>query len=246
LRSPEALADLRAQYPETLITPKVDVTHPDELKGAVSATVAKWGRIDVMANNAGHGLGGMIEDVPMDEVRALFEVNVYGAVEAIRAVMPVMRSQRFGVILNISSIVGLCAYRGGGFYAASKHALEAISESLSLEVAQWGVKVVAIEPGPYRTDFAGRSFKWGSQRLPEYEELYKIVDGIYERMNGTQAGDPVRAAELMIKVAECEEPPLRLPLGKFAYEETELYVEAIETDREKWKAELLATDFPDA
>jgi NAD(P)-dependent dehydrogenase (short-subunit alcohol dehydrogenase family) len=244
LRTPSALTALREQYSDSLITPAVDVTRPPELEAAVDETLAKWGRIDVLANNAGYGLGGMIEDVPIDEVRALFDTNVFGAVETIRAVLPAMRSRRSGMILNISSIVGLVAYRGGGFYAASKHALEAISESLSLEVAQWGIKVVAVEPGPFRTDFAGRSFQWGSYRSEEYAGLYEIVTGIYERMNGNQAGDPVRAAQLMIEVAESPNPPLRLPLGKFAYEETELLVQAIEKDREAWKERLLATDYP--
>jgi short-subunit dehydrogenase len=155
-----------------------------------------------------------------------------------------MRAQRGGVILNISSIVGLVAYRGNSFYAATKHALEAISESLSLETPQWGIKVVAIEPGPFRTDFAGRSLKWGSKRMLEYDEVYQAVDKIYKNMDGDQAGDPARAVHLMIEVAESPNPPLRLPMGKFAYEETELYVESIVTDREAWKEKLLATDYP--
>jgi NAD(P)-dependent dehydrogenase (short-subunit alcohol dehydrogenase family) len=244
LRSPEALSDLRAKYPETLMTPQVDVTKPEQTKMAVDETVARWGRIDVLANNAGYGQGGMIEDTPMDQVRAVFDTNVFGAVETLRAVLPVMREQKSGVILNLSSVVGLVAYRGGGFYAATKHALEAINESLSIEVAGWGIKVVSIEPGPFRTDFAGRSFVWPSSRMPEYDELYETTFNIYNKMNGSQAGDPVRAAKLMIEVAESEDPPLRLPLGQFAYEESVLYIESMTMDREKWKEKLLATDFP--
>lgn len=245
LRKPETLAELLHAHPDQLITPRVDVTKPLETQEAVAETVAKWGRIDVLANNAGYGLGGMIEDTPMDEVRAVFETNVFGAVETLRAVLPVMREQRSGVILNVSSVVGLVAYRGGGFYAATKHALEAINESLSIEVQNWGIKVVAVEPGPFRTDFAGRSFRWASSRLDAYSELYKTAEGIYERMNGTQAGDPVAAARLMIEVAESENPPLRLPMGKFAYEETELLLDSIVADREKWREKLLATDYPE-
>lgn len=243
LRSPDVLNDLREWYPDTLITPRVDVTKPEETKAAVAETVGKWGRIDVLANNAGYGQGGMIEDVPMEEVRSVFETNVFGAVETIRAVLPTMRAQQGGVILNLSSIVGLVAYRGSGYYAATKHALEAISEALSVEVAPWGIKVVAVEPGPYRTDFAGRSFKWPSTRMPEYDALYEKVFEIYAKMDGTQAGDPVAAVRLLIEVAECEEPPLRLPLGAFAFEEISLYIEALEADRGKWKEKLLATDF---
>jgi len=238
------MADLRAQYPDTLITPEVDVTKPEQTQAAVSETLAKWGRIDVLANNAGYGQGGMIEDTPMDEVRAVFETNVFGALETLRAVLPTMRAQKGGVILNISSIAGLVAYRGSGFYAATKHALEAINESLSIEVAGWGIKVVAVEPGPFRTDFAGRSYKWPSSRMPEYDALYKVAFDIYEKMDGKQAGDPVLAARLMIEVAEHPEPPLRLPMGEFAYDETELYVQAIMTDRENWREKLLATDSP--
>jgi len=243
-RLPDRMADLRAQYPDTLITPEVDVTKPEQTQAAVSETLAKWGRIDVLANNAGYGQGGMIEDTPMDEVRAVFETNVFGALETLRAVLPTMRAQKGGVILNISSIAGLVAYRGSGFYAATKHALEAINESLSIEVAGWGIKVVAVEPGPFRTDFAGRSYKWPSSRMPEYDALYKVAFDIYEKMDGKQAGDPVLAARLMIEVAEHPEPPLRLPMGEFAYDETELYVQAIMTDRENWREKLLATDSP--
>ena len=243
LRKPDLLAELVTQYPDHLITPEVDVTKPEQTSAAVDATIAKWGRIDVLANNAGYGQGGMIEDVPMDEVRAVFETNVFGALETIRAVLPTMRAQRSGVILNLSSVVGLVSYRGSGFYAATKHALEAISESLSIELAGWGIKVSAIEPGPFRTDFAGRSYKWPSKRMSEYDELYQVAFDIYERMDGSQAGDPVRAAKLMIEAAENPDPPLRLPMGQFAYEEIDLYIEALNADREKWKEKLLATDF---
>jgi len=245
LRKPEVLADLRSQHPDNLITPEVDVTRPEQTRAAVDEALAKWGRIDVLANNAGYGQGGMIEDTPMDQVRAVFETNVFGALETIRAVLPTMRAQRSGVILNISSIVGLDAYRGSGFYAATKHALEAINESMSIELAGWGIKCIAVEPGPFRTDFAGRSYVWPSSRMPEYDELYQIAFGIYEKMNGSQAGDPVRAVQLMIEASESPEPPLRLPMGKFADEEIELYIEALNSDREKWKAKLLATDFPE-
>ncbi len=244
LRSPEVLDDLRSRYPDALLTPRVDVTVPDETRAAVQATLDRWGRIDVLANNAGYGQGGMIEDVPMDQVRDQFETNFFGAIETIRAVLPTMREHRSGVIMNVSSIVGLTAYRAGGFYAATKHALEAINESLSIEVAPWGIKVISVQPGPFRTDFAGRSYVWPSSRMPEYDELYKTAFDIFERMNGTQAGDPVAAARLMIEVSEHPNPPLRLPMGRFAYEETDLYVNAIVADREAWKDKLLATDYP--
>jgi NAD(P)-dependent dehydrogenase (short-subunit alcohol dehydrogenase family) len=229
-----------------LIAPSVDVTKPEQTRLAVEASVAKWGRIDVLANNAGYGQGGMIEDTPMDQVRDIFETNFFGALETIRAVLPTMRSQRSGVVLNISSIVGLVAYRGSGFYAATKHALEAINESMSIEVAQWGIKVISVEPGPFRTDFAGRSYRWPSSRMSEYDELYKVAFGIYEKMNGSQAGDPVKAAQLMIEVSEHPEPPLRLPMGRFAYEEIDLYIEALTNDRAQWKDKLLATDYPES
>lgn len=244
LRKPEILADLLAKYPDSLLTPEVDVTKPEQTRAAVEEALLRWGRIDVLANNAGYGQGGMIEDTPMEQVRAVFETNVFGALETIRAVLPTMRAEGSGVILNISSIVGLVAYRGSGFYAATKHALEAISESMSVELAEWGIKVIAVEPGPFRTDFAGRSYVWPSKRMPEYDPLYETAFGIYERMNGSQAGDPVRAARLMIEAAECPEPPLRLPMGQFAYEEIGLYIEALTADKENWKSKILATDYP--
>ena len=244
LRKPEALADLAAKYPETLITPSVDVTQPDQIRAAVDATIAKWGRIDVLANNAGYGLGGMIEDTPVEQIRDVFETNVFGALAVIRAVLPTMRIQNSGVILNLSSIVGLVSYRGGGFYAATKHALEAISESLSIEVAGWGIKVISVEPGPFRTDFAGRSFVWPTTRMPEYDALYKTTFDIYENMNGNQAGDPVRAVKLMIEAAEHPEPPLHLPMGQFALEEVELLIDTLTKEKEVWREKILATDYP--
>ena len=244
LRKPEVLADLQAQFPDHLLTVSVDVTKPEQIRAAVEQTVEKWGRIDVLANNAGYGLGGMIEDTPINQIRDVFETNVFGALETIRAVLPTMRGQKSGVILNLSSVVGLVSYRGGGFYAATKHALEAISESLSIEVGSWGIKVVAIEPGPFRTDFAGRSFVWPTTRLPEYDELYNTTFDIYNRMNGNQAGDPIKAVQLMIEVSESENPPLRLPMGQFALEEVELLIESLTTDKEAWRQRILDTDYP--
>lgn len=244
LRKPNALDGLKARHPESLIVCRVDVTRPEQTRAAVAETLARWGRIDVLANNAGYGVTGMVEDVPMDQIRDIFETNVFGALETIRAVLPTMRDQKSGVILNLSSIVGLVAYRGNAFYAATKHALEAINESLSLETAQWGIKSISIEPGPFRTDFAGRSLVWTKKRSPEYAEVYEAVEKIYKGMDGTQAGDPVAAVRLMIEVAESENPPLRLPMGKFAYDETDLYVEQIVREREAWKDKILATDFP--
>lgn len=244
-RRPESLQDLAAAYPETLQVLALDVTDHCAIAECTDASTLRWGRIDVLFNNAGYGLIGGIEEPTWEEIRAQFETNVFGAAEVIRQVLPVMRRQGSGHILNISSIVGLVAYSAGGWYAATKHALEAISESLSYEVKPLGIKVTSVQPGPFRTNFAGSSLKMAERSMPDYEATVGARRKALKEMDGAQIGDPVRACHAMMKVVEAENPPLHLVLGSYAFQETVRYTGQLLSEVSSWRAEAFGSDFPE-
>lgn len=244
-RRPETLEGLAAKFPDQVLALRVDVTDHASIEAAVKETLGRWGRIDVLANNAGYGMMGAVEVPSWEDIRAQYETNVFGAIAVLRAVLPAMRAQRSGRILNISSIVGLVSYAYSAFYAGTKHALEAVNESLAAETAPFGIKVTSVEPGPFRTDFAGRSLVAPDNTIPDYQPMDEAVKERYASMDGNQAGDPVRAARIMLKVADAENPPLRLPLGRFAYEEIKLYTTQLLDEMEAWKDDILAADYPD-
>jgi short-subunit dehydrogenase len=182
----------------------------------------------------------------MDEIRHQFETNLFGAIAMIQAVLPTMRAQKSGHILNISSVVGLTSYMGTGFYSATKHALEAINESLGKEMETFGIKSIAINPGPFRTDFAGRSLRLSAKTIDAYDgPVHDRRTGIQE-MDGTQVGDPYKAALAMIAVVEAENPPQNLPLGKMAYDVFHDKAKKLVEDTETWKDTILGADFDDA
>lgn len=245
-RNLESLADLQKQYPDTLKAVTLDVTNFAQIDEVVKASNDWASRIDVMVNNAGFGLVGAIEECSMDEIRHQFETNVFGAIAMIQAVLPTMRAQKAGHILNISSVVGVTSYMGTGFYSATKHALEAINESLAKEMETFGIKSIAINPGPFRTDFAGRSLRLSAKTIDAYDgPVHDRRTGIQE-MDGTQVGDPYKAALAMIAVVEAENPPQNLPLGKMAYDVFHDKAKKLVEDTEAWKETILGADFDDA
>lgn len=221
------------KYPQNARAIRLDVTDADETKAAIEQTIKEFGRIDVLVNNAGYGLGGGIEEPSEEQIRRQFETNVFGAIGVMRAVLPSMREQKSGHILNISSIGGFRSIPSAGYYTATKFALEALSEALAGEIEHLGIKVTIIEPGGFRTDFAGRSFVLPENRITDYvtsEMIDKISD-----YDGNQPGDPKKAVAAMIQIVETENPPLRLPLGADAVKGMEEKMESVKQNIDEWR-----------
>jgi NAD(P)-dependent dehydrogenase (short-subunit alcohol dehydrogenase family) len=196
----------------------LDVTDKDQIDAVVAAAREKFGRIDVLVNNAGYGYQSTVEEGEEAEIRAQFDTNVFGLFAITRAVLPAMRAQRSGRIINITSVAGLIGFPGSGYYAASKHAIEGFSDSLRAEVEPLGIGVTCVEPGPFRTDWAGRSLRQTENRIADYADTVgKRLKGTRES-SGTQAGDPVRAGEAMIAAAQSSSPPRHLVLGAFGFD----------------------------
>jgi len=210
------LDDIVQAYPDRALALPLDVTDHDAVRTAVAQATEFRGRLDVLVNNAGYGLAGAVEEVSEQQVRDQFEVNVFGALWCTQAVLPVMRAQGAGHLFQISSIGGVAAFLNTGIYHASKWALEGFSESLAQEVAPFGIGVTIVEPGPFRTDWNGDSMTRATP-LPAYDDL---LGGRREAMSGahagTQAGDPRKAAEALLRVLDIDNPPRRLLLGAFA------------------------------
>lgn len=245
-RDKARVADLLDGAEDRALAVSLDVTKPDEIAAAVTAAKERFGRIDVLVNNAGYGYQAAIEEGADSEIRDMFEANVFGLFALTRAVLPGMREQRGGHILNISSVAGFIGFPGSGYYAATKHAVEGFTDALAAEAAPLGIKVVAVEPGPFRTDWAGRSLKQTPNRIADY------ADTAGKRMQGTsggsgaQPGDPVRAAEAMIALTENAAPPRHLVLGAWGVDQVTQRLKARLAEIEEWRATGEATDFPKA
>lgn len=243
-RKTEDVQDIVSAYPDTSIAVKLDVTVPEQIKAAVASTLEKFNRIDVLVNNAGIGYFAAVEESEEAEVRRMFEINVFGLAKMTQEVLPQMRKQKSGHILNISSIGGLRSFPGVGFYNATKYAVDGLSEALYKEVAPLGIKVTIIAPSGFRTDWAGRSAKDTSVKIDDYASTAGKNAGDIRGYSGNQPGDPVRAAKAMIDVTETEHPPLRLLLGAAALKGARIKVEELKHDFETWAAVSEAADFP--
>ena len=194
----------------------LDVTDAVEVDQAVAGATDRFGRIDVAVNNAGYGLVGAIEEASEAELRRQLEVNLYGVVNVTRAVLPVMRQQREGHIVQMSSLNGVQGLPGGGYYAASKFAVEGLSESLADEVAHLGIRVTIVEPGPHRTQFTSKRTMAWSTPIEDYEPSAGATRATLTELHGAQPGDPARAARAIAEVVDASDPPRRLPLGQLA------------------------------
>jgi len=223
---------------------ELDVTRPEQIAAAVQAAAERFGTIDVLVNNAGIGYFGSLEESDLAEVRRMFEINVWGLAQASRTVLPLMRAQKSGTIVNISSVAGIAASPALSFYNASKFAVEGLSESLAQEVGPLGIKVLLVEPGPFRTDWAGRSAAEAPDTIEDYRETASAGLKRLRGRNGHQPVDPARAAAAIIQAVEAPEPPLRLLLGKFALANARLKVVALQKDFEGWAKVSEAADFP--
>ena len=224
----------------------LDITDDAEIKAAVEAAEARFGRIDVLVNNAGYGYQASVEEGEDAAIRAQFDANVFGLFAMTRAVLPGMRARRRGHILNISSVAGFRGFPGSGYYAASKHAVEGWSDSLAIEVDPLGIKVTCVEPGPFRTDWAGRSLKQTPNTIADYAATAGArLSGTSEK-SGTQAGDPVRAGEAMIRITEISDPPRHLVLGAWGVDAVVDKLKTTLAEVEAWRETGMATDFPSA
>ncbi len=238
------LDGLVEQGGERVLPVVLDVTHDDQIAAAVAAAEQKFGRIDVLVNNAGYGYQASCEEGEEQQVRAQFDANVFGLFALTRAVLPGMRSRRAGHVINITSVAGFIGFPGSGYYSASKHAVEGFSDSLAVELKPLGIQVTCVEPGPFRTDWAGRSLKQTHTRIPDYEETVGARLKMTSGYSGKQAGDPVRAARAMMRLVEEETPPRHLVLGAMGFEAVTKTLrerlEQIESRRET----ALGADFP--
>lgn len=221
----------------------LDVTVPEQVTAAVQAAIAHFGRIDVLVNNAGIGYFGAVEESEEAEVRRMFEINVFGLARLTQEVLPFMRKQRSGHILNVASIGGLRSFPGVGFYNATKYAVDGLSEALFKEVSPLGIKVTVICPSGFRTDWAGRSAKNTAISIDDYATTAQKNIGDIRAISGNQAGDPVKAAKAMIMVTETENPPLRLLLGAAALKGARLKLEELRNDFETWADVSEGADF---
>lgn len=245
-RNPAALADLADAFGELALVLELDVTKPAQIEAATHAALDRFGRIDVLVNNAGIGYFGSVEESEREEVRKMFDINVWGLADMTRAVLPTLRKQRSGTVVNISSVGGIVAFPAVGFYNATKFAVEGLSESLSQELAPLGIKVLLVEPGPFRTDWAGRSANQAPQTIDDYASTAKARTDTMRGYSGKQPGDPVRAAEAIVQAVESPNPPLRLLLGKAALTNANLKLDALKRDFDGWAELSLSADFPDA
>jgi NADP-dependent 3-hydroxy acid dehydrogenase YdfG len=244
-RKLDKVADLETKYPQTAKALALDVTDAGQVDSAVTQALAKFGRVDVLVNNAGYGLAGAIEEVSEAEFMPMFETNVFGLLRVTRAFLPHLRKQRSGHIINLSSIGGVVASPGIGFYNATKFAVEGISEALAGEVAPLGIRVTIIEPGPFRTDFLGRSGVVAKTRIADYDATAGNMRKYFAENDGKQKGNPLRAVQAMMQVVESPNPPLRLLLGASALQRLRAKFSGWEKEIAAWEKVTVGADFPD-
>lgn len=245
-RKPEQLQDLVELYPQQVRTFALDVTDKDSIHSAVSQAKEAFGRIDVLVNNAGYGTMGAIEEVSDEAIERQYDTNVFGTLNTIRAVLPIMRQQHSGHILNLSSTGGMVSFAATGIYCSTKFAVEGLSEALAKEVAPLGIKVTIVEPGAFRTDFNGRSLSVPEQQIDDYAETTgKFLEWL-KQIDGKQPGDPEKAARAMIQAVESNEPPLRLALGEDAVNAIEQKLQSVKAELDEWRSVSLATAFEGA
>jgi len=243
-RDAARVADLAQGHEANALALALDVDKPAEIAAAVAATTEKFGRVDVLVNNAGYGYLSAVEEGEDAEIRAMFETNVFGLAAITRAVLPAMRAQKAGTIVNISSQGGFIGFAGVGYYNATKFAVEGLSEALAKEVAPFGIRVLIVEPGPFRTDWAGRSIKVPRAPIEAYAETALARRNAIQGYSGSQPGDPVRAAEAIIAAVELDHPPLRLPLGSIAFDGMTAEIEAVRKEIASVEALARGADYP--
>ncbi|MBY5403217.1 oxidoreductase [Rhizobium leguminosarum] len=243
-RRPETLVDLTAEHGDRALALALDVTDSSAIADAVHDAETHFGAIDVLVNNAGYGYLSAIEEGDDTEIRAQFETNVFGLIDVTKQILPGMRRRRQGHIFNVSSLGGLVAFAATGYYHATKFAVEALSESLFHEVRPLGIDVTILEPGAFRTDWAGRSMVESSTIIDDYAETSGKRRRATRSISGNQPGDPARAAAAIISAFEADEPPLRLLLGAPALKIARERLDALRANFDAWAETSLSADFP--
>lgn len=244
-RNAASVEDLVAIAPERALAARLDVTKAADIEAAVAAATERFGRIDALVNNAGYGYQSSVEEGEEKAIRAQFDANVFGLFAVTRAVLHVMRAQRSGLIVNITSFAGFLGLPSSGYYAASKHAVEGWSDALAAEVAPLGIGVTCVEPGPFRTDWAGRSLHQTANSIADYAETAGARMAGTRNISGTQPGDPVRAAQAIIDLAGEDKVPRHLVMGKFAYDMVTRTLRERLDEVERLRETSLATDYPE-
>lgn len=243
--SAESLSD-KLGNPENLEVILLDITDEQQAVAAANQAVQKFGRIDVLVNNAGYGLLSAVEEATADEVRKNFETNVFGLLNVTRAVLPHMRQIRSGHIINISSVGGLSGYIGWGVYGSTKFAVEGLTEALALELAPLGIHATVVAPGFFRTEFLdAASLTRSGNIIPDYAETVGEMRKFATQANKKQPGDPVKLAKAIVKVAGAEKPPVHLPLGKDSLQRYREKTTNFEKDIEAWYDVITGTDHDD-
>lgn len=242
VRTPDALQAFEALDTQRAFGYLLDVTHVERINEVAGEIESAVGPIDVLVNNAGYGHEGILEESPLAEMRRQFEVNVFGAVAMIKAVLPGMRQRRCGHIINITSMGSFITLPGISYYCGSKFALEGISETLSKELAPFNIHVTAVAPGSFRTDWAGRSMVRTPRSIPDYDALFEPVRKTRKEKSGHQLGDPVKAAHAMLELIESHSPPAHLLLGSDALHLVRQKLEALGKEIEQWENLTRSTD----
>lgn len=243
-RNTADVQDLIANYPDTAVAITLDVTKPEQVKAAVQQAMNAFQRIDVLVNNAGIGYFGAIEESEEEEVRRMFEINFFGLASVTKEVLPILRAQRSGHIVNISSVGGMVAFPGVGFYNATKFAVTGYSEALAKEVAPLGIKVTVVAPSGFRTDWAGRSANNTNIVIDDYATTAHTNQNTIRGYSGNQPGDPVRAAQAIVKAVEAATPPVRLMLGAGALKGIRNKIAELQLDIDTWEETTVWADHP--
>jgi NAD(P)-dependent dehydrogenase (short-subunit alcohol dehydrogenase family) len=245
-RNPRELENIAAENEgQRCLIQKLDVTDAKEIQDVVSVSEDRFGSIDVLINNAGFGYRAAVEEADDKDLRDLFETNFFGLVRLTQAVLQGMRSRKRGYIVNVSSVAGRTAQAGNGLYSASKFAVEGMSDGLRKELQPLGIKVMLVEPGPFRTDFAGRSLRQSPRAIEDYASIAGLLRKERSSVHGTQPGDPVRAAQCVIQAMLSDQPPFRLVLGRLASQRVEAELTAQLEELRYWRRAAAEADYPD-
>lgn len=243
VRQAKQIEEFNAISPGSTFAYILDVTRPDGVKATVEAAFKHFNRLDIIVNNAGFGLLGAVEEVSVEEYRQVMETNFFGALLVTQAVLPYLRAQQRGHILQMSSTSGFRGTTGFGAYNASKFALEGMSEALAQEVGPLNIKVTIVEPGPFRTNFTGAGIKVAKRQMEEYDSTAGVFKAAMQAGHNEQAGDPTKAAKVLLELVNADNPPLHLPLGQFAFNVIRAKLHQMQQNLDDWENIASKTSF---